>query len=181
MTAFFCGFADGRVKNPPLQYFMSLRGRRPWQSSNDSITPRRGRAMPGPRSTPVCHPERAAERNGFSNFHDCRGQSYLDLGASPESKDPHSPGAENGFFGYTACGGSAQNARVFLRLTPTGGHEKLAKKFDFCESFPLQTGKLVIRYAGWLWPEHIYTRCSVLGESCIQYTTHPLLGSRETF
>ena len=70
---------------------------------------------------PACHPERAAERSGFSNFYDCRGQSYINLGGSPESKDPYSPGAENGFFGYTACGGSAQNDSVLLRLTPTGG------------------------------------------------------------
>ena len=89
-----------------------------------------GRALPGPyKNYPegakvpslVCHPERAAERSGFSNFHDCRGQSYLDLGASPESKDPHSPGAENGFFGYTACGGSAQNDSVLLRLCRRAG------------------------------------------------------------
>ena len=29
--------------------------------------------------------------------------------------------------------------------------------------------------------QNFYARCSVLGESCIQYTTHPLLGSREIY
>ena len=50
------------------------------------------------------------------------------------------------------------------------------------EKSPLLLGKLMVLSKGWRDARrNYYARCSVVGESCMQYTTHPLLGSRVEF
>ena len=58
---------------------------------------------------------------------------------------------------------------------------KVRKKFGFHENFSLHLGKLMLRYSGWLWPDEFLCPLLSFGRKLYQYTTHPLLGSREIF